>query len=218
MLIKKMSAAVAAAALMTAALPASAEVIILTFEGIQNNAAVGNFYAGGGGTNYGITFGPAASALIDSEAGGNGNFANEPSESTVMYFSEGKSVVMNKSSGFSDGFSFYYSSAREVVAFVYDGVNASGNMLGYVHLFAQRGDNNCVGDPGGDFCNWTGAGVSFAGTARSIDFRGTAGYIILDNIALGSAIPVVPEASTFAMLLAGLGLLGFVHRRLEQRG
>ncbi len=30
----------------------SAAVIVLDFEGIGNNSAVGNYYNGGGGTNY----------------------------------------------------------------------------------------------------------------------------------------------------------------------
>lgn len=216
MLVKKMSVAVAAASLMMAALPASAEVITLTFEGIQNNTAVGNFYAGGGGTNYGISFNSAALALVDADAGGFGNFANEPSEGTVMFFTEGNNAILNKGSGFSEGFSFYYSSSRAVSVNVYDGVNASGNIIATLQLGAQSNANNCGGDPTGDYCNWTTVGVTFAGTAKSIDFGGTAGNVAFDNITFGSVTPV-PEASTYAMLLAGLGLLGFVSRRRNKQ-
>ena len=75
--------------------------------------------------------------------------------------------------------------------------------------------NNCVGDPTGTFCNWTAVGVTFAGTAYSIDFGGTAGQTGYDNITFGSATPggAVPEPGTWAMMLMGFGAVGFAMRR-----
>lgn len=57
--------------------------ITLTFEGLQDNEQVLNYYNGGfggngsgPGPNYGITFGSDSLAIISTAAGGNGNFTN----------------------------------------------------------------------------------------------------------------------------------------------
>lgn len=58
-------------------------------------AAINNFYNGGtdsqgnSGVNYGVNFGSNALAAIDYDAGGTGQFANEPSASTTMTFLTG---------------------------------------------------------------------------------------------------------------------------------
>ena len=75
-----------AAFAMALAAPVSASVVTLTFEGIGDFNPVGNFYA----PDY--IFSPSTLALVDSDAGGSGNFANEPSPSTVMFFT---SIVQN---------------------------------------------------------------------------------------------------------------------------
>jgi len=78
-------------------------------------------------------------------------------------------------------------------------------------------NDNCVGDPSGSFCNWTPVGVSFAGTARSIDFGGTANFTGFDDITFGSASPgqptAVPEPATLLTFGAGLAALARKYRR-----
>lgn len=74
------------AALVAVMAPASAAITVLDFEGVGDNNAVGNFYNGGAGTNYGVSFSGPTLALIDLDAGGSGNFASEPSPNTVMLF------------------------------------------------------------------------------------------------------------------------------------
>ena len=196
-------AAVVAAAF---AVPASAAVVTLDFEGIGNYNPVGNFYA----PDY--VFSSATLALVDADNGGDGNFANEPSPNTVMFFLDANNAVLNVTNGFTTGFSFWYTSSTAASVTVYDGLNATGNVLGVINLNAQF-NQNCSGDPSGAFCNWSAGGVAFAGTAYSIDFGGTANQTGYDNITFGSANPGVPEPATWAMMIMGFGLVGASMRR-----
>ena len=196
---------------------AAASVIVLDFEGAGNGVSLNNFYNGGtdgagnSGANYGISFGPNALSLIDGDApGGTGNFANEPSPSTIMSFLTG-TAVLNYAPGLTTGFSFFYSSSTAASVLVYDGLDATGNLLAQIDLIAQ-GVSGCSGDPTGRFCNWTPVGVSFAGTAKSIDFGGTVDQTGYDNITFGSATPgKLPEPAS--LTLVGLGLDALLSRR-----
>lgn len=96
---------------------------------------------------------------------------------------------------------------------MYDGPGGTGNALATLNLVAQA--FGCPGDPSGAFSCWSPIGVSFAGTAYSIDFGGTANQTGFDNITFGSDRPggVVPEPATWAMLIAGFGLVGGALRR-----
>lgn len=201
-----------AAAAATFAAPASAAIITLTFEGLGNQEEVGDFYA-----DQGIVFSPGSLALIDADAGGSGNTANEPSGQTVLFFLNANSAILNYEAGFQTGFSFFYSSNSAAASVtVWDDVGGTGNLLGTINLVRQYNDN-CVGDPGGAYCNWTAAGINFNGIAKSIDFGGTANFIAFDNVTFGSDRPggggVIPEPATWAMLITGFGLVGATMRR-----
>jgi hypothetical protein len=187
--------------------------IVLTFEGIANNTAVGNFYNGGAGINYGISFSPDTLALIDQDkfapgGGDAGNFANEPSPDTIMFFLNSNNAILNYSAGFEDGFSFFYSSATRGSVTVWDGLNGTGKLLGTLSLSVQN-TLNCVGDPTGEFCNWTPLGITFDGRARSINFGGAADQTGFDDITFGSEIAggkpkPVPLPATAALVVVGL--------------
>ena len=215
---KFIKSAFAAAAIAAVMAPASA-AIVLDFEGVGDGAHINDFYNGGtdsagnSGTNYGIAFSTATLGIIDSDAGGSGNFANEPSSKTVMYFLDAGNSVLNAAAGFNTGFSFFYSSSTAASVNVWSGLGATGTLLGTLTLTAQYNGNNCVGDPTGTFCNWTAVGVGFSGTAMSIDFGGTADQTGFDNITFGSVTPGVPEPETYALMLAGLGIVGYMSRR-----
>ena len=210
------------------ATPAIAQVIVLDFEGAADQAQLLNFYNGGtdsrglSGDNYGIQFGPNALSLRDRDVGGTGNFANEPSPDTVMFFTTG-SAILNYEPGFDTGFSFFYSAKYAARVLVYDGLNASGNLLASINLLPQYADN-CIGDPTGTFCNWTPVGASFDGIAKSVDFGGTVKHVGYDNVTFGSAIPFgapqrlafqtmaipLPEPATWTLFTLGLiGLSSF---------
>jgi len=194
----------------------AADPITLDFEGLGSQASILDFYNGGtdsagnSGTNYGVSFGSNSLALREDDP--DANFSMAPSGQTVMFFLTG-SAVLNYSAGFEDGFSFYYSNVSfSGVVNVYDGLNASGNLLGSIELPALG-----VGpDPLNPFSNWEIGALAFDGVAMSIDFGGTVNQVGYDNITFGSVdptIPAVPEPETYAMLLAGLAVVGAVARR-----
>lgn len=214
---------------------ASAAVISMNFDDMTNatnGELVDNFYNGGcgtpigggpadcGGPNYGVVWTGGA------VAGGapNGNFnntSNEPSGPNVMgtQTGYGTDLFMNVAAGFTTGFSFYYAAAFDPGAInVYSGLNGTGTLLATLTL-PVTGDN-CDGLT--DFSCWNPIGVSFSGTAVSVDFSGTEQQIVFDNITLGSATPVnpVPEPAELATFGLGAMLLGafLALRRREQRG
>ena len=209
--------ATVAAALLGATGAASAAVITLDFEGVGDFASVNNFYNGGtdslgnSGTNYGVAFNSNALGLIDGDVGGSGNFGNEPTPDTVLFFTTG-SAILNYAPGFTTGFSFFYTTVNfGGTVSVYDDVNATGNLLGTISL-APLGAG--PGDPNGNYSNWATGSLSFSGTAKSIDFGGTVDEVAYDNITFGSTRPdnTVPEPTTLA-LLSGALLGGAVVRR-----
>ena len=197
---------------------ASASVVRLDFEGLTNLQAVGNYYNGGAGGSLGISFTVAALALIDFDAGGTGNFANEPTPSTVMAFNSRVALpLVDIAAGFSDAFSFFYTTvAVPGSVLLYDGLNGTGSVLATISLPGQS--SNCNGDPNGTFCNWAIGSATFTGVVKSISFGGVPGQIGYDNLTFGSTDPNiirVPEPASLA--LAGLALAGLALAR-RRRG
>lgn len=223
----KFLAGVAAAVLTIGTVGAArAAVINLTFEGLQDEEPILNFYNGGlggngsgPGPNDGIIFSPNSLALIEDIDGGSGNIQGEPSPPTVAFFLSGAADTMDVPGGFTTGFSFFYSAINNPgVINVWSGLDDTGTLLATLNLpvtpSGPYGTPPCtIGEPQ-VFCPFEPTGVTFAGTAESVDFGGTANQIAFDNITLGSGTPVgAPEPASFALLGTGLAVLGLARRR-----
>ena len=131
----------------------------IDFEGIGNNVPINDFY----NSAYGITF-IEAHGLIGHDHGGTGNFVNEPSPITVMFWTGGTYPTMNVATGFQGTVSFYYTARH------------SGSLLVYQTL-----PSNITGV---EFNVFTLVSIAFSGTAYSIVFEGTSNQIGFDNITL----------------------------------
>lgn len=197
-----------------AASPAHA-LVVLTFEGVGNTNAVGEFYNGGAGPDYNISF-VDAFGLVDADAGGTGNFGGEPSPSTIVL--PGVSpMTMNVWDGFYLGLGFFYTAPFPLTATpplvagqvrIWSDADGGGSLLATLNL--PPTPFNGAPDPAGTFSPLVPIVVLFDGTARSATFYGPVNFIGFDDITL---VPV-PEPSALLFLGAGLATLA-LRRKLK---
>ena len=124
---------------------------LIDFEGLGDGAPIGLVTG-----PVDVTFGASWLSIIDVDAGGSGNFANEPSPSTAAYFLDlaDISITLNPPVQFVE---FFYTAAAvslpiTVTAYDAGGVQvdqAIGNTVG-----TSTDGANCTGDPEGPFCLW----------------------------------------------------------------
>jgi PKD repeat protein len=170
------------------------EVVTLTFEGIANATEVGEFYNGAGPNDYGVSFTDAL-AIVDSDEGGTGNIANEPSPSTVI-LTLGTVFTMNVAAGFTGALGFFVCTPEQIATVnIWDGPNGTGTILA-THVSSIMGTGG-GGDPTGQFNIWAEEALTFAGTAYSVTFHGEEfGSYAFDNISLGVDMPVFAGLQT----------------------
>ena len=202
---------------------ARAAVIDLKFEGVGDFASVNEFYNGGtdsmgnSGPNHGISFVSNSLGLVSQLSGGGGNFEDNPTPTTVVFFLEGDGAIMNVAAGFTTGFAFYYSASEGGFIEVYDGLNGTGTVLASIPIGVNYQDH-CAPSATMDYCSWDPIGVTFSGTAHSVNFGGVVNVIGIDDITLGSdqaggGSEDAPEPASLMLLGAGLAGLGLLRRR-----
>lgn len=205
---------------------AGATTVVMNFNLSQPGGEyVDNYYNGGcsssyggggttcGGPNYGVVWSGAIAGYAPNGIWSNGS--NEPSSPGIMAFLDANQAYMNVAAGFTTGFSFYYASAGNAGSInVYSGQNGTGTVLATLNL---PGTAAYCGSTA--YSCWDPIGVTFAGTAMSVAFGGTANYIAFDDVTLGSSTPGqnVPEPAALGMFGLGVLLIGLfagMRRRL----
>ena len=193
---------------------------IATFGGLKNLEFVNNYYNGGTGSmgsgpankDLHLEFTANAQVIVSAAKGGSGNFINNPGGYPVMFFQTGTSVIINATAGVTTGLWFTYSALQPGTATLYDGPNATGNILSSISLTPN--DSGCT-----DYkmCVWSPVGIPLTTTVGSIRFSGVANYIATGAIHLGVNLPtstvltssqnpsVVGEPVTFTASVTGTG-------------
>jgi hypothetical protein len=230
MLRKQVGLALVMVAGMLACGVASAAVVMTFDQQNGNGEYVDNYYNGGcggsygggsvtcGGPNYGVVWNGALEGYAPN--GLWNNTSNSSSPPGVIGFLDSDNAYMNVAAGFDTGFSFYYAAANVGGTIeVWSGLNGTGTMLASLSLPVTGAD--CDGIT--SFSCWDPIGVTFAGTAMSVNFAGTANQIVFDNVTIGSGTPIngVPEPTALGMFGLGtllLGLFAGMRRRAQKKG
>ena len=186
----------------TTAAAASADPIVLTFEGIQSGTPVGNHYL-----QFGITFSDAGRASVSELDGGSGNYVSPPPPGiTSLGLIDGgditpSALAMNVSGGFKSTLSFDYIAATPGTLTLYSGVAGAGSVLGFKGLPVTA---TCSSGP--TYCQWQHTNIDFAGTAASAVFVAQHLNFVVDNIALdaGRETALTPEPASFLLLCTGI--------------
>lgn len=201
---------------------AFATPVNMTFAGLDANGEwVNTYYDGGcggsfnggpmhcGGPNYGVVWTNALAC--GAPIGACSGMANEPTPPNVLafFYNPNGQYFMNLTSGFTDGFSFYYASPNvSHVITVYSGLNGTGTVLDT--LVIPTTSVYCA--PPVLWSCWSLATLNFSGTAKSVLFgtsyeMGISDVTLLDDL----AVHPVPEPQQvymfgFGVLLIGLSL------------
>jgi PEP-CTERM motif len=168
-----------------------ANAAVITFDEVGIGPTVDGFYNGGGGPNLGADF-LAGDWVVISGFGQ----TSQPN----FVFSQSGTGFLNIAAGFTGALSFTYGAFDTFTATVYDGLNGTGTALGSVNLAA----NNVFA--------FDLVTINFSGTGQSFAISGGGAQFGFDDVTfnVGGA---VPEPASWALMIAGFGLVGSAMRR-----
>lgn len=215
------------AALLASALPAHADTLI-TFEELATGlTAMGNSFTLVPGNSqlsnqylnsYGVSFSSLAGYVALVNHGLGNPTASDPNiiggtiaggqlsysaPITISFFDTANTSVKAVTSSFKIQGDWYPLPGGSVFATAY---GVAGNVLGTT----SDTDNKIFG-VSGPVLQFNIAGI------HSVVFSGDTNTVGFDNLEYGVLTAAVPEPETYAMMLAGLGLLGAVARRRKQK-
>ncbi len=124
---------------------------LITFEGMDNNMPIGT--VAGPVT---VTFGTSWLSLLDADDGGSGNFANEPSQSTIAYFLDTDDIAISLSPPV-QFLEFWYVASEISLPVTVTAYDSAGNPIdsAFGDTIGTSNDGaDCEGDPNGNFCLW----------------------------------------------------------------
>ncbi|MFT4538210.1 MAG: hypothetical protein ACI835_000643 [Planctomycetota bacterium] len=171
---------------------------LIDFEGMGDQTVIG-LVSG----DIDVTFGPSWLSLLDSDVGGSGNFANEPSDDTVAYFQSGADPI-----DFSQPVQFvqmsYVAAAISIpiTLTAWDGPSGTGNIVDTASgstVGTSSDGAPCVGDPGGTFCLWDSISLTApTDSIRSLTLTGAvADQFAFDDMSFCTGDPI--EAYCFGV-------------------
>ena len=154
---------------------------LVDFEGVGDIQPVGTYNG-----PVRVTFGSSWLGVVDLDDGGNGNFANEPSPSTVAAFMDRNDLSIGLVPPVRL-VEFSYVASRIGVPVMLNAYDVNGNLVGTAtgNTVGHRDDGaNCTGDPTGDFCLWDKITlVSTGNLITKIEIDGaTAAQFGIDNL------------------------------------
>ena len=156
----------------------------LTFVGLTDGEAVGNFYQA-----EGITFTGFYAVA--------GDYYTCQGTQVTCSASVGYGSIMDVQSGFLNGLSFYFKNGASGDVLLYDGLDGQGGLLADVPLWQATNE-------------WEPFGSTFPGLAQSAVFDLNNAEVAV--VTMGGAM-VLPEPATALLFLSGLGALASLRRR-----
>jgi len=176
------------------------ECTTITFEGIGDYQSVGLVPG-----DVNVTFGSSWLAIIDSDAPGgtNGDFANEPSESTIAFMNDqsGIDIFLNPPVAYAE---FWYTASASSLPFTVTAYDVAGAVVAEAtgNTIGTSSDGaDCQGDPTGDFCLWDLIQL-FPGTSNilKIQIVGPATEFGIDDLTYCNEAPVSNDRATWGSL------------------
>ena len=159
----------------------SEDCLLITFEGLADDAPIPTIVG-----DVTVTFGSSWRSIIDADAGGTGNFANEPTPDTAAYYLSDDDVSIDVFPPVQFVGLFFSASSRcvPITLTAFDAESqvidtAQGETIG-----SQPSGASCAGDPTGDFCLWDAITLnSAADNIVRIEITGSPpGQIGFDNM------------------------------------